>query len=543
MTGRLPGLLTALGVIAVAAGITAGSSLLPLTGLTVLTGRTGRPGSASAQLLPVSVSTPSLVCPGPETMLVPAGGQRVDPGAPVLLRALAGSSSSSPAGADLDLLGAGSGPVARGAASDQGVPESTGSSLRLRAQGKAVVLNTLAGSALGPAVLKADAGATNPGNAAPGTASTAPVLAAVQSTLVRNGDLRSLVATTCSVPRSESWLVGGGTVAGERLRLLLANPSSTPAVADIDVHGPAGRVDTPAGDGVVVPAGGEVPIFIDALAPGLARVAVHVTTRSGRVRATLHDSLLRGLTPAGADDVPIAAQASEKQVIPGVSPAGGASGAAGAADAGGLTSVRVAVPGSQEAVVRVRLLSSAGPVDLPSAVANVPAGAVSDIPISGVPAGIYTAVVSADVPVVAGALVGRGAVPGQVAAAEFGWAGSVQRLGGHGYVVLAPGTRSTVSLAAAGRTGRLVLNEVSADGSLGTPMEIEVPAGTSITEQLSAAAVAVRISAVGGGPVSASVLAQASDARGVLLSVLPIDLAAPVAAPRSAIEDARLGLH
>jgi hypothetical protein len=528
VTGRRPGVLALFGVLAAAAGITAGSSLVPAS---------LQAAGSAAQPLPRSLSSASLVCPGPETLLVPEGGEPVGPGGTVLLRALL-AASGDPSSARLKLFGASSAavnglsPAAADPPPSDAPARETGGSLELTAPATGTAIKVLAGTALGPAVLDST------------SANTAPALAAVQSTLARSGNLRGLAATACTVPNSDSWLVGGGTMGGERLRLLLANPAAAAAVVDVDLHGPDGRVPAPSGEGVVVPAGGEVPIFIDALAPGLARVAVHVTTRSGRVRATLHDSLLRGLVPAGADDVPVAAVPAKQQVVPGVSVVNGYAATADDPAAAGSTSVRIAVPGAEEAVVRVRLLNSSGEVALPrAAVVNIPAGGVADVPLSAIASGIYTAVVDADVPVVAGARVGRGGVSGQTPASEFGWAAAARRLSGAGYAVLPPAANSTLSLVAPQRAGAVVVQEVHADGTLADPSDVEVPGGGSTTVALSPSAVAVKLSGFSGAPLAASIVATVDDPRGQLISVLSVNLVAASVAPASAIEDRVLGLR
>jgi len=535
VNGRLTGVLGMFGVLAAASALAAGPTVLPSLQRTAAT---------SDEALPISRSTPPLVCPGPETLLVPDGGIAVDPGGPVLVSALVGSASG-PSSARLQALGRGSAVLAAGASRLSGlgpapVAITQGRSLTLTADQAGPKVAALAVTALGPALLRA-AAPTRPSRQA-----ELPAVAAVQSTLVRSGDLRALVATTCGVPEAESWLVGGATGDGERLRLLLANPAATAAVVDVDVHGPTGRVRAPSGEGVVVPAGGEVPIFIDALAPGLKQVAVHVTTRSGRVRATLHDSRLRGLDPGGADDVPVGAAPAKRQVIPGVSLVDGFGRTAEDPTAAGSTAVRVAVPGAEEAVVRVRLMDASGAVELPRAsVVNVPAGGVADVPVAGVDSGTYTAIVESDVPVVAGALVGRGGVVGTAPASEFAWAPAARPLTGPGYVMLPPGSRSALSLVAAEDAGRLSVSEVRTDGSVTAGKDVDVPAGTSITVPLGGNTVAVRIDAVStdpGSTVAASVVSWASDPRGSLISVLTVNLSAPADAPHTATQDRTLGL-
>ena len=529
MTGRAPGLLGAFGVLTVAAGLVTGATVLPSI---------QRASTSVAEPVPISQSAPTLVCPGPETLLVPEGGADVDPGGSVLISALVGSDTEATA-ARLELSGESSD---RAVAAGRTLPSSLTSASVAVTRGRRLELSTtstgpavgaLAVTSLGPALLRTTTATDPPAS-----------LAAVQSTLARSGDLRALTATTCTVPASDSWLVGGSTDDGSRLRLLLANPASTAAVVDIDVRGPQGRVRAASGEGVVVPPDSEVPIFIDALTPGLKQLAVHVTTRSGRVRATLHDSRLLGLAPAGADDVPVAAPAAKQQMVPGISLVNGYGTTADDPSAPGSTAVRIAVPGAEEAVVRVRLLDAGGAVELPrAAVVSVPAGGVVDVPVSGIPSGTYTAVVDSDVPVVAGALIGRGGVPGMAPATEFAWAGAARPLVGSGYVVLPPGARSTLSLVAPAGTGRLVVREVRRDGSIGKPVDVEVREDSSATVQLAADAVAVRIDGVDGGPVGASLVSWVTDPRGSLISVVSVDLPAMSTPPTSAIHDRTLGLR
>jgi hypothetical protein len=253
---------------------------------------------------------------------------------------------------------------------------------------------------------------------------------------------------------------------------------------------------------------------------------------------------LDGLVPAGADDVPVAAGPAKRQIVPGISLVNGYGKGADDPTAPGSTAVRVAVPGGEEAVVRVRLLDSSGAVELPrSAVVSVPAGAVVDIPVSGVPSGTYAAVIDSDVPVVAGALIGRGGVAGAAPASEIAWAAAARPLAGRGYLVLPPGARSTLSVAATDSAGRLTVSEVHRDGSVAEPVPVDVPAESSATVQFGADAAAVLINDVGGGPVAAALVGWVTDPRGSLISVLSVDLPAVADPPTSAVRDETLGLR
>ncbi len=148
---------------------------------------------------------------------------------------------------------------------------------------------------------------------------------------------------------------------GRRARLLLANPTPAPAVVDVRLAGPKGPVDVPSGRGLVVAPGRVRAVLLDAAAPGLGQLAVHVVARSGRVTSLLHDSWLRGAVPAGTDDVLPSAAPSRHVVVPGV-----------VVLPGGAARLRVAATGSDDAVVRYHLLGPAGDVAAAQARASSP---------------------------------------------------------------------------------------------------------------------------------------------------------------------------
>jgi hypothetical protein len=136
---------------------------------------------------------------------------------------------------------------------------------------------------------------------------------------------------------------------------------------------------------------------------------------------------------------------------------------------------------------------------------------------------------------VAGAQVGRSLDAAAAGVADFGWAGAATRLSGSGYVVLPPGTRTTLSLAALKAHGRVDVTAVHADGSLGPVTPVSVPQGAGSSVPLPSGAVAIRISGIGGGPVTGAVIATVADARGPLVSVLPVNLTAAPKSPATAV--------
>lgn len=496
-----------------------------------------RPGSSGAGgvVSRTQVSLPATglaavpVCPGPQTLVVPAGGQAVAPTGPVTVGAVVEGSSGSPAA-------------------------------RATLGGKALVAKdgpigflTLPLTSAGPVPLQAS------------RAASAPPMSAVQLSLARSGDLRGFTALTCTTAATQTWLVGGGTQVGRRGQLLLANPAATPAEVDVTVHGPDGVIEAPSGTGVVVPAQGQVALRVDALAPEQDAVAVHVQARSGRVTASLHDSYVRGLTPGGVDDVTPSAPASARQVVPGISVAV----AAGqtlptSASLPGAVAVRVVNPGTSEVVARVRLLGDAGEVVLPEAVLSIGAGAVRDLPITGVPAGVYAAVVEADSPVVAGAIVGRTAAGGQIAGtpaavgatvppSEFGWASSVEPLVGTTLVAL-PGLdedgrpakpTAVLSVAAPGAAGSVEVTELDATGATIRTGTVLATSASGAQRPVSDQAVALRLRpGAGSGPLSAALVLTVADPAGPMIAVLPVRPGPTGSGARPhVVADVRVGLR
>ena len=475
----------------------------------------------------------AIVCSGPETLLAPDGGDTVDPQAAQTVGALV---TADPAGARLA-------PSGRLSLLAPDAPDGTTFSSRPADGDGGAVAGITRRSMREPGAAEIEL----PRGGVPG------LLSAVQTTVAPSGDMRGLVVTGCGTASRDSWLVGGSTEQGRRGRLLLANPAPTPALVDVTVHGPEGPVRAPAGTGVVVPARGEVALLVDALAPGLERIAVHVRTRTGRVVSTLHDTLLRGLVPGGADDVPSARPASRRQVLGGLVVRAAQARSAEQADRlrelqpgqPGASAIRVVVPGTAEGVVRIRLLGAEGPVDLPGAgVLAVGAGSVADLPLSGVPDGNYGAVVESDVPVLAAGLVGRAVAGSELAGtdadptgkappAEFGWTTAGRALTQTTLVALPPpgSVTTTVTLTAAGGDARVEGRPIDEGGRIGKTYLFDVAAGSTRSFRVLPNSSGVLLGPAGGGRVVAAAVLHASEDAGPMLSVLPVN---PVPSARTA---------
>jgi len=364
-------------------------------------------------------------------------------------------------------------------------------------------------------------------------------LAAVQVTLARTGDLRGLAAGQCGAATADAWLVGGATTPGRRARLLLANPTPAPSVVDVRLAGPKGPVDVPSGRGLVVAPGRVRALLLDAAAPGLGQLAVHVVARSGRVTALLHDSWLRGAVPAGTDDVLPSAAPSRHVVVPGI-----------VVLPGGAARLRIAATGSADAVVRYHLLGAAGDVQPPGpGVLTVPAGGVADVSLRWVRPGAYAAVLDADAPVAAAAsmtVTGPPLGPLRTVAADLAWTSGTQPLKGevaavvprpvdsrHSVVTDAP-AGARLLLTGGSRAASVVLREADTAGRPVRTLTVAVPPGRTVGVTLTPATAAYLLRVPARSPVHAALVVTVPDPAGLLLTALPLHpavLAARVAPP------------
>ncbi|MDQ1289083.1 MAG: hypothetical protein QG622_2649 [Actinomycetota bacterium] len=474
-------------------------------------------GEVTRVSLPAAGLTAVPVCPGPQSLVVPDGGRALDPSGPVVVGAVVE-------------------PVASG-------PPASLDGTVLRDGGDGFTLAALPRTSAGLVTVKIP------------PSSVAPAMSAVQLALARSGDARGLTALACPGTATRSWLVGGGTRTGRRGRLVLANPAAGPAEASIVVHGPGGAVGASGGTTVAIPPHGVRAVRIDALAPGLDSVAVLVLARRGRVSATLQDSDVRGLTPAGADDIGPSAPPARRQIVPGLTvtapsgavPKGPAVPRATSAEA----AVRVVNPGAEEAVVKITLLGASGPVTMPGAVLTLPPGAVSDVPVSGVAAGSYAAVVEADTEVVAGAVVTERA-DGGGRSPDVGWAASVQALGGPAVLALPSPTENgrpvpvttVLSVVAPDGAGSLEIVQLEATGKRLSTTTLPVPARSSVICALAPTAAAVRLRPVeGSAALMAAAVLHVADTAGPMVSVVPVRPGHAATSERPhVVSDVRTGL-
>lgn len=375
----------AVGVIgaAVAAGVVVGALVLPLPSHTVT--------SPSVQVAPVPTDQ-QRVCPGPILALAADStdaGAAVSFGAPTTV-----AGAASPA----DVAAAADGGPALVTTQPQVTALTSGGSGDGRAKGAPLLLT-----------VPADKHSAIP-----------PLVAGSQSQTAKQEDLAGLAAASCRRAAGDSWLVGGSSDLGETSVVLLTNPGSTSAEVDLEVYGESGRVQTPSGTGITVAAGAQKIVPLAGLAPSVTAPVVHVRTHGGRVLATMQQSIVNGIDPAGVELVAPAGVPALTQQIPGVMVRTlDALRASQSTDGYGedLPAARVFVPGTKPAHVSVGVVGETGTATGDTYTATVKPGVVTEIPMASLTDGNYTVTVTSDRPVVAAARTSTEGAGGK----DFAW--------------------------------------------------------------------------------------------------------------------------
>ena len=304
---------------------------------------------------------------------------------------------------------------------------------------------------------------------------------AVMRYAAEDGDLRGSAAAACQRPANDLWLVGANTALGRTAVLNLSNASGSPATVSLELFGAKGQIQAPGSRGLLVAPGTTRSVILAGLAPGQERLSVRVRSAGGPVSAVIQQSVLRGLTPGGVEFIAPATAPALRQVITGVDiqdPAGlaGLTGKSGFGDAG--PALQIAVPGSADAVIAIKLFGRDGQKALPGGgVVTAKAGTVTDVPLSGVPAGPYTVAVSSDVSFTAAARVTRGLKTED--ASDFAWSAASARLGSqHVVPVPASGNRYLIFGAPEGRT-TISYTPITADGKIRPAAASDIAGGTT----------------------------------------------------------------
>lgn len=171
-----------------------------------------------------------------------------------------------------------------------------------------------------PGEVAVDLGSTLDGDALEVTA-RGPLAAGLeleQVTRGESGSSRGLAGLRCEAPKTDAWFVGGSTLVGDSMTLVMANPDDTPALVDVSVWSSAGPADPRPGRGITIPPRTRAAFPLDAIAPDKEFLAVHVLVQRGRVAAAVRHARLEGRTPKGVEWVPQAQPPATTVVVPGL---------------------------------------------------------------------------------------------------------------------------------------------------------------------------------------------------------------------------------
>jgi hypothetical protein len=328
---------------------------------------------------------------------------------------------------------------------------------------------------------------------APASTENAASIAGAQYQSVDRDDYRGLAAAACASPSSDTWLVGGSTAVGRTTLLTLANPGAVESTVSIDMFSEQGAVEASGLSGIIVPASSQRVVSLAGFGPGLASIALHVTSRGGPVAASLQQAIVRGIEASGVDVIGATSAPNTHSIIPGVvilesEEVAGRLGEQGFDDL--RSALRIFVPGDAAAQVSVRVIPDS--VDAPVADADgdsltgasfdlvADPGVVTDIPIESLVDGSYSVVVDSSVPVVTAmrastvAATTVGSVP--AGASDVAWFSAATALGDSAFAAVAPGPGASLHLVNPGE----IAAAVSIDGDT-----VTVPAGSSVTVPVS----------------------------------------------------------
>lgn len=237
-----------------------------------------------------------------------------------------------------------------------------------------------------------------------------PLVAGTQLQVGAGESLGGLATAACAEPSNDMWLVGGATDVGRTTLLVLENPTEVYSTAKLEIFGEKGPVAMLKSDGIQVPPRTQRIISVAGYARDVVAPVIHVSSSGGALLATLQQSVIRTLVPSGVEWINPSAAASTTQVMTGVYIAGNAGdGEHGAVMSDLESTIRVLVPGTEAAEVKIKAISLAG--DVTELTAPMNAQQVIQFPFLGVSEGMYTVVVSANRPIVASvrSVIGAGA--------------------------------------------------------------------------------------------------------------------------------------
>lgn len=321
------------------------------------------------------------------------------------------------------------------------------------------------------------------------------------------GDMRGIAGVACVSGQADAYLVGSEMSVGTSSELVLVNLSPTPATVHLDALGSAGSLKASSIENIVVDAQSVKRVTLDGAIEGDKRLALHISAPTGAVAAFVQETALEGAKPAGVTWISPSSSAS-RLVIPAVSIP---------FDSVDFPRVRLANFEDKPATVSVVLRSEERAFkrkDLSNI--EVAPHSVLDIPLDGIDGGMYSALVTSDIPVSAGVeLVYR---QSEDAAREIAWAGAVRPT--HEAVGVF-GEMPATLVVAGQEAGKATVSLYGKDGKLLEKSKLGISDTRSAVLDIPAEAVAVQVSA--DVPISGGIFGQMPlDDGGMAVDWLPL---------------------
>ncbi|MDX6221154.1 MAG: hypothetical protein QOD91_208 [Frankiales bacterium] len=354
-----------------------------------------------------------------------------------------------------------------------------------------------------------------------GSGASAVGLGAVQVTRATTGLSRGLAAVSCTEPGTAFSFVGGSTIVGNELKLVLTNIDDADAIVNLTLLGAKGPLNlTGASDGIEVKPHQRRSIDLVKLGPGETELTAMVTAVTGRVAAAELTTRRDGDIPRGIEWIPDAGPASRRTLVPGMTE-----------DAGKKTLV-LADPGTEAANVTVQVVSDSGtftPAGLESV--TVDPGSVTSINVTSALAGHPGALlVTSDQPVSAAASQEVGSTTSPTT--DVSWSAQTPPLSGTAVLPTVPLSGSAkrdvlLYLTAVHDAATVTITPTApvdpTQSSPPQPVHVQVPAGQTVAADLATLLgatngdLAVQVSSdSSGGAVTASAVFREAAADGTM---------------------------
>lgn len=331
-------------------------------------------------------------------------------------------------------------------------------------------------------------------------------LAGLNSHRADAGDMRGLASVACVGGQVDSYLIGSQMSVGTSNDLVLVNLSSAPTTVHLEALGSSGFLEASSVENIVVDARAVKRVSLDGAIDGDERLALHISAPTGAVAAFMQETALEGAKPAGVSWIS-PTSASKNLVIPALSIP---------LDSVDFPRVRIANFEDKPATVSLTLRSEQGELareELQSV--EVAAHSVLDIPLDGIDGGMYSAIITSDIPVSAGVELAHR--QSEDAPREIAWASALNPV----YESMAAVEGASATLVFAGEeNGTATISFYDKAGARIDTQTVEMSGTRSSVVNMQSEAVAVRLSA--DVPVAGAVFAQTPLDQGMGIDWIPL---------------------